>query len=109
MKTYLRIISTCLVLSLGTGAALFSTGCAGSATKESTGEYIDNSAVTAKVKSAFASDDVVKAREINVDTFRGTVSLSGFVATEAEKSRAERIAASVEGVREVRNNITVKK
>lgn len=108
MKTYLRILSSCLALSLSAGAVLFSSGCAGTATKESTGEYIDNSAITAKVKSALASDDVVKAREINVDTFRGTVSLSGFVSTQAEKSRAERVAASVEGVREVRNNITVK-
>lgn len=107
MKTY-RIISSCIALSLGAGAVLLSSGCAGTATKESTGEYIDNSAITAKVKAALASDDVVKAREINVDTFRGTVSLSGFVSTSAEKARAERVAASVEGVREVRNNITVK-
>ncbi|MDF3057144.1 MAG: transport-associated protein [Rariglobus sp.] len=108
MKTSLRIISTCLAMFIGTGAVLLSTGCAGTATKESTGEYIDNSAITAKVKSALTSDDVVKAREINVDTFRGTVSLSGFVSTSAEKERAERIAASIEGVREVKNNIVVK-
>jgi osmotically-inducible protein OsmY len=108
MKTSLRIISTCVALSLGTGAALFSTGCAGTSTRESTGEYIDNSAITAKVKSALASDEVVKAREINVDTFRGIVQLSGFVNTSAEKERAEQVASRIQGVREVRNNITVK-
>lgn len=108
MKTSLRIISTSLVLFLGAGAMLFSTGCAGTATRESTGEYIDNSAITTKVKSALAADEVVKAREINVDTFRGTVQLSGFVNTSAEKERAEQIASGVQGVREVRNNITVK-
>ncbi len=108
MKTYLRIISTSFVLLLGTGAILFSTGCAGTADRESTGEYIDNSAITAKVKSALASDDMVKAREINVDTFRGTVQLSGFVSTSAEKDRAGEIAAGVQGVREVKNHITVK-
>jgi osmotically-inducible protein OsmY len=108
MKNSLRIISTSLVLLLGTGAVLFSSGCAGTATRESTGEYIDNSAITTKVKSALAADEVVKAREINVDTFRGTVQLSGFVNTSAEKERAEQIASGVQGVKEVRNNITVK-
>ena len=108
MKTYLRIISTCVALTLGTGAALFSTGCAGTSDRQSTGEYIDNSAITAKVKSALASDDMVKAREINVDTFRGTVQLSGFVSTSAEKDRAGEIAAGVQGVHEVKNHITVK-
>lgn len=108
MKTYLRIISTCIALTLGTGAVLVSTGCAARSDRHSTGEAIDNAGITARVKSALASDDVVKAREINVDTFRGTVSLSGFVSTAAEKTRAERIASGVDGVREVRNNITVK-
>ena len=108
MKTSLRITTTCLALLLGTGATLFSTGCAGTTTKESTGEYIDNSAITARVKSALASDDVVKAREINVESFRGTVQLSGFVSTSAEKARAATIAKSVQGVKDVENNITVK-
>ena len=104
----LKITTTCLALVLGAGAAVFSTGCAGSSTKESTGEYIDNSAITARVKSALASDDVVKAREINVESFRGTVQLSGFVSTEAEKDRAGRIAKSIQGVEDVKNNIVVK-
>lgn len=105
----LKITTTCLALLLGSGAVLMSTGCAGTSTKESTGEYIDNSAITARVKSALASDDVVKAREINVESFRGTVQLSGFVNTEAEKDRAGRIAKSIEGVQDVKNSITVKR
>ena len=108
MKSSLRITTTCLALLLGTGATLVSTGCAGTSTKESTGEYIDNSAITAKVKSALVSDDVVKAREINVESFRGKVQLSGFVSTEAEKDRAGRVAKGVVGVTEVENNIQVK-
>ncbi|CAM2965081.1 BON domain-containing protein [Rariglobus hedericola] len=108
MKNSLRITTTCLALLLGTGAVLTS-GCAGTATKESTGEYIDNSAITTKVKSAFASDEMVKGREITVESFRGTVQLSGFVNTSAEKDRAGRIAGSVEGVTDVKNNIIVKK
>jgi osmotically-inducible protein OsmY len=83
-------------------------GCSATPTRESTGEYIDNSTITAKVKASFASDEVVKARQINVDTFRGVVQLSGFVDSAAEKERAGALAAKVQGVREVQNNITVK-
>lgn len=108
MKTTFHVTVTSLALILGSGAVLVGTGCAGTSTKESTGEYIDNSAITAKVKSALASDEIVKARQINVESFRGTVQLSGFVNTSAEKERAGRIAATVEGVKEVKNNITVK-
>jgi hyperosmotically inducible periplasmic protein len=107
MKTSLRIATTALALLLGTGAIL-STGCAGTATKESTGEYIDNSAITTKVKSAFASDEIVKGRQITVESYRGVVQLSGFVNTSAEKDRAGSIAASVQGVTDVKNNIIVK-
>lgn len=108
MKNTLRITTASLVLLLGSASLAFNAGCAGTATKESTGEYIDNSAITAKVKSALAADEVTKARQINVESFRGTVQLSGFVNTSEEKKRAERIAASIEGVRDVENNITVK-
>ncbi len=108
MKNLTRILSTCLALIAIGGAALSTTGCTGTSTRESTGEYLDNSAITARVKSAFASDDVVKARAINVDTFRGVVQLSGFVDTAAEKARAGNIAANVQGVKQVVNNITLK-
>lgn len=108
MKTSLRIISASLALALCSGAALVGTGCAGTSTRESTGEYIDNSAITAKVKTALASDELVKAREINVETFRGTVQLSGFVSSSTEKDRAEQVASGVQGVQRVENNITVK-
>jgi hyperosmotically inducible periplasmic protein len=108
MKTQLRLVTSSLLFVAGLGAATLVTGCAATADRESTGEYIDNSAVTARVKSALASDDMVKAREINVESFRGTVQLSGFVSTSEEKARAERIAKSIAGVQEVKNNITVK-
>ncbi len=108
MKTYLRIMSSSVAILIGTGAIAFSTGCSGTSTRESTGEYIDNSAITAKVKAALAKDEVVKARQVNVDSFRGVVQLSGFVDNATEKERAGQIAAGVQGVKEVRNNITVK-
>jgi osmotically-inducible protein OsmY len=96
-----------LTLGLALGTAAF-TGCASSSTSESTGEYIDSTAITAKVKSALVSDDSVRARDVQVETFRGTVQLSGFVDNQAQKERATSVARAVQGVREVRNNLIVK-
>lgn len=83
-------------------------GCAGTTTRESSGEYIDNTAITAKVKTALYSDEQVSGMDVNVESFRGTVQLSGFVDTEAQKRRAESIARGVPGVEDVRNNLQVK-
>ncbi len=105
MKTSLELILFFCGLSLG---AAFTTGCAGTATRESTGEYIDNSAVTARVKSALASDELVRARDVTVESFKGTVQLSGFVDSEEQKDRATRVARSVKGVDNVENNLIVK-
>jgi osmotically-inducible protein OsmY len=82
--------------------------CAGTRKQESTGEYIDDSVITTKVRSALVADPVTKARQINVDTFKGTVQLSGFVSTQQEKDKAEEIARNTKGVMGVRNNIIVK-
>jgi osmotically-inducible protein OsmY len=108
--TYMKLSVTTLVtvLTLGAGVATFSSGCAGTSTRESTGEYIDDSTVTTKVKAAFVKDPLVKALDVKVDTFKGTVQLSGFVDTSEQKTRAEEVAAGVNGVRAVKNNITVK-
>ena len=96
------------ILALGGGVATFSTGCAGSATRESTGEYLDDATITTKVKGAFVKDPMVKALDVKVDTFKGAVQLSGFVDTAEQKSRAEQLAAGITGVTTVKNNITVK-
>ena len=96
------------LLALGAGAATLSSGCAGTSTRESTGEYIDDASITTKVKAAFVKDPVVKAMDVKVDTFKATVQLSGFVDTSEQKSRAEQIARGVTGVAGVKNNITVK-
>ncbi len=89
-------------------AAMFA-GCAATRTKESTGGYVDDSAITAKVKADLVRDPVTKAREISVETFKGVVQLSGFVSTDKEKDRAEEIARSVKGVVDVKNNLILKK
>jgi hyperosmotically inducible protein len=82
--------------------------CAATRTKESTGEYVDDSSITAKVKAELVNDPVTKAREISVETFKGVVQLSGFVNTSEEKDRAGEIARGVKGVADVKNNINVK-
>lgn len=81
------------------------TGCAGSGTEKSTGEYIDDSVITTKVKSAFARDDLVDAINVKVTTFKGTVQLSGFAKSQEEISRAVELARNVQGVKAVKNAI----
>lgn len=100
---------TVLVLALGSAGALsLSSGCAATATRESTGEYVDDATITTKVKAQLVHDKVVSALDVKVETFKGIVQLSGFVDTPQEKSRAEADAARVAGVKGVQNNITVK-
>ena len=83
-------------------------GCAGSATKESTGEYVDDSVITTKVKAALLDDPLVSALAVNVETFKGVTQLSGFANSYTQRDRAERIARSVEGVVSVKNDIVIK-
>lgn len=75
---------------------------------KSAGEYIDDAAITTKVKAAFLKDTEVKATEIKVQTFKGTVQLSGFASSSAAIERAARLAADVPGVKSVRNDIRLK-
>jgi len=83
-------------------------GCSSTPTRESAGEYIDDAAITTKVKAAFAADPTVKATEINVETFKGDVQLSGFVAQPQDAQRAAELARGVKGVSSVKNDIRVK-
>ena len=84
-------------------------GCASTPTKEGTGEYIDDSAITTKVKSAILGDSALKVFQINVETFKGEVQLSGFVDSAEAKQKAEVVARGVSGVKSVKNNLIVKK
>jgi osmotically-inducible protein OsmY len=83
-------------------------GCASTATTEGTGEYIDDSVITTKVKAAIFSDATLKSMEINVETFKGEVQLSGFVNSKADIDRAVEVARGVKGVSSVRNVMRVK-
>jgi len=80
-------------------------GCAGSATQESTGEYVSDSWITTKVKAALVEDPQVKATEVNVETFKGAVQLSGFVDSAASQAKAVEIARAVQGVTSVNNDM----
>jgi osmotically-inducible protein OsmY len=82
--------------------------CASTRTQESTGEYIDDSVITTKVKSLLAADDFLKSFQISVETYKGTVQLSGFVNSQQAIDKAVEIARSVKGVTSVKNDLIVK-
>jgi osmotically-inducible protein OsmY len=104
MKTIHRIATAVFTASL----ALTVVACSSTPTRESTGEYLDDSAITAKVKAAFVNDPTLKATEINVETFKGDVQLSGFVAQPQDAQHAAEVARGVKGVTSVKNDIRVK-
>ncbi len=83
-------------------------GCASTAKKEGTGEYFDDSVITSKVKAEILNEPTLKVFEINVETFKGTVQLSGFVTSQADINKAVQIARGVPGVTAVKNGMTVK-
>lgn len=83
-------------------------GCGSTATTSSTGEYIDDTVITTKVKAAIFNDADLSAAQINVETFKGVVQLSGFVETGAETRKATMLARGVSGVRSVSNDIVVR-
>jgi osmotically-inducible protein OsmY len=83
-------------------------GCASTSKTESTGEYIDDSVITAKVKAAIFNEPTLKLSEINVETFKGAVQLSGFVSSQADIARAMEIAQTIKGVKSVKNSLSIK-
>ncbi|MHB1332012.1 MAG: BON domain-containing protein [Sulfuriferula sp.] len=83
-------------------------GCASTQTKESTGSYIDDSVITTKVKAAIFKEPTLKSAEINVETFKGVVQLSGFVNSRADISKAVEVTRKVDGVRSVKNDMRLK-
>ena len=87
---------------------LFAAGCASTSTQESTGEYIDDTTITTKVKTAIFDDPSLKVFQINVETYKSVVQLSGFVRTNAEVSKAGSLARSVKGVVSVKNDILLR-
>lgn len=91
-----------------TGIAVISTGCAVMRGQETTGAYVDDTAITTAVKAKMVEDKTVAASSISVETLNGTVQLSGFAKSAAEKMQAENIARGVRNVKSVRNDIAVR-
>lgn len=87
---------------------LTAAGCASTKSQESAGEYIDDSVVTAKVKTAILSEPALKSSEINVETYKGVVQLSGFVSNPEAVGTATMVAKKVRGVRSVHNDLHLK-
>jgi len=103
MSLFKRLSSFILMLVL---ASLV--GCASTSTSEGTGQYVDDSVITAKVKAAVLSESTLKSAEINVETFKGVVQLSGFVNSQGDINKAVEVARGVGGVKSVRNDMRLK-
>jgi osmotically-inducible protein OsmY len=87
---------------------MFMLGCASTTTHEGTGEYVDDTVITSKVKAAILEEPGLKSAEINVETFKGVVQLSGFVNSRASVNKAVEIARGVRGVKSVKDDMRVK-
>lgn len=104
MKQINKYLSAVFLAATLAGAA----GCASTAKHEGTGQYIDDSVITGKVKAALIEDPLTNAMEINVETFKGVVQLSGFVISQAAANRAIELARRVSGVSTVKNDMRLK-
>ena len=103
MKTLNRI--TAFLAILGISAIL---GCASTSTREGTGEYVDDAVITTKVKAAIFNEPTLKSNQINVETFKGAVQLSGFVSTRAAMDTAVSVARGVNGVKSVKDDMRLR-
>ena len=83
-------------------------GCASTSKQEGTGEYVDDTVITTKVKAAILGDASLKSAEINVETFKGVVQLSGFVNSQADINKAVELSRSIKGVNSVKNSMRLK-
>lgn len=97
-----------LPLFLLSASLLFLVACASTSKQASTGEYFDDSVITTRVKAAILADDTLKVTEINVETFKGVVQLSGFVSSMDAQNKAVKIAKDIGGVKSVKNDMRIK-
>jgi hyperosmotically inducible protein len=103
MKSFKSVVPMLAIL-----AAASLIGCASTSRSEGTGEYVDDTVVTSKVKAAILGEPSLKSSEINVETFKGTVQLSGFVASRGDIDTAVATAKNVKGVKVVKNDMRLK-
>jgi hyperosmotically inducible protein len=88
--------------------ALFAAGCGSTPSRSSTGEYIDDSTITTKVKTAIFNEPTLKVLQINVETYKSVVQLSGFANSSTDIGTASKVAQSVTGVKSVKNDMRLK-
>ncbi|WP_044326383.1 BON domain-containing protein [Methylophaga nitratireducenticrescens] len=108
MKSITKPLLFITLLALPLMGVLSVSGCASTSTQSGTGEYIDDSVITTKVKAAILNEETLKVAEINMETFKGVVQLSGFVNSQEDIQRAVVVARSVAGVKSVENDMRVK-
>ena len=98
-----RLLAASLAASV-----LFAAGCGSTSSQSSTGEYIDDSTITTKVKTAIFNEPSLKVLQINVETYKSVVQLSGFASSNADIGTATKVAYSVTGVKSVKNDMRLK-
>ena len=103
MKSFQRISAFLVAVTM-----MFMLGCASTTKQEGTGEYIDDTVITTKVKARILDEPGLKSAEINVETFKGVVQLSGFVKSQSDINRAAELARGVRGVTSVKNDMRLK-
>lgn len=101
---HIKIVSTLIAALMLTAVV----GCASTAKQESTGQYVDDTVITTQVKAAILNEPTLKVAEINVETFKGVVQLSGFVRSQENIATAVNVARGVNGVKSVKNDMRVK-
>lgn len=104
MQNIIRPIGYFVVAAI----AVLAMGCASTQKHESTGQYVDDSTITTKVKAAIFNEPTLKSAEINVETFKGVVQLSGFVSSAAAQTKAVQVAKNVAGVVSVKDDMRLK-
>lgn len=104
----MKIFNAVKIWALVAGILVTLAACASTSTSRSTGQYVDDKTISTQVKTALISDEQVKARNIDVETYKGVVSLSGFVESKSEAERAVALAHKVDGVKSVKDDMHVR-
>jgi osmotically-inducible protein OsmY len=100
--------SLAIAAAIGLSSPILLSACGSTPTTQSTGQYVDDATITTKVKADFVLDKTVDATNIKVETYKGTVQLSGFAKSQAEINKAVQIARGVTGVQTVKNDILLR-
>jgi osmotically-inducible protein OsmY len=105
----MRTTRAAMLFAAMLSSSMMIVACSSTPSQQSTGQAIDDGVITAKVKAKLIEDPVTKAHQINVDTFKGNVQLSGFVESDQARTRALQLARDVEGVKNVKDGMQVRK